>query len=124
MRYAAIILGPVLCLVTTILVGQYAMRWLFAYRIGETRLEIALFRRIVVWRLPFDTIAGVRRVSFLETLPFGSADTLFAVRLGNRVWGECVLITLKRGFPRAVLVSPDDADRFVSEARKKLAQSP
>ncbi len=78
-------------------------------------MQAVLFGKVPVLRVSYERIEQVRVV------PFGEARRyVLAVHAGYRLGGPVVLIRWKRGLP--VLVTPDDAERFVQELRERVYQ--
>jgi hypothetical protein len=95
-------------------------RHLYNYRVRERGIEIVVLGRIVAWRLRFDDITSIRKVSFVETWRFRDPAVVFSLRLGNRLWGDGALVQRRRGCLRAVLMSPDDVEAFVADGNRGL----
>jgi hypothetical protein len=102
---------------------QYLGRYVYTYKIGETGLEIALFRLVSLKRICFDNIVEIRRTSFRETLPFSNPGMRMMLTFENRLWGELVLVRQKPGFFKIILISPDDADNFIQEVQRRISGS-
>lgn len=89
---------------------------MITYGLSPDGLQIRLLG-IRIIDVQFDDIAEVRRVSFRESLPL-NLEMFTAIRFGNRVWGDIVLVKRKRGFFRRYLISPDDADDFIETIQR------
>ena len=120
MTNAILIIVFVLLIISTALLFQYAGRYAYNYKIREAGIEIALFGKIPMKRIHFNNIVEIRKTSFKETLPFKSAEMFSALRFGNRIWGEIVLVRQKEGITKIVLISPDNADGFIHEVQQRL----
>ncbi len=119
---ANVILFLIIVLLTTVIVllGQYTTRYIYKYKIRETCIEITLFG-IPLKRIYFNNIAEIRKTRFRETLPFRNADMFKAVTFENRLWGELVLIRQEKGFFGVILLSPDNADKFIQEVQHYIS---
>ena len=85
----------------------YGLRFLYGYRVQSGAIEIVLFQALPIYRLPVEQIEVIRKVSWNKT---GSA-----IRLGNRLTRECVLIQKREGWFRRIVITPSDADEFISQ---------
>lgn len=86
--------------------------WLIlGYRVRNHAIEFLLFHALPVYRLPLGRIRTVRKVGWCEV---GIAPA--TLRLGNRIFvRHFVLIEKKGGFPRRVVVTPSNPDKFINE---------
>ncbi len=91
---------------------QMALRHIVKYRITEYGIDTGWWGHRLI---PFDDIADIRRISYLDSLGKGLAYWRI-----NRAWGDMVLITRRRSERNEVIVTPDDADGFVQEVRRRL----
>jgi hypothetical protein len=92
------------------LVAQFGLRFVYDYRVTGGAVEIVLFRTLPVWRIPFLDIESVRIASWKELNLLGFTT----LRLGNRFTSRYVVIK-KRGWFRAVAITPADAEKFASQ---------
>jgi len=104
-----------LCFLTILscLIFQFLGRYLYDYRISKTCIKIVLLAKIPLFRIPFSNIIEIRKISFKEGL--GNDDSYSALKFGNRIWGEGVLIRRKKGLFKKVLITPDKPDEFISK---------
>ncbi|MBF0330143.1 MAG: hypothetical protein HQL10_13395 [Nitrospirae bacterium] len=114
------IAGFVLLLLFTALLFQSMARYVYNYKIGKTGIEIALFGKIPLKRIPFDNISEIKKTSYKETFFTKSTEMFLALRFGNRIWGEIVLVRQRKGFIKIVLITPDNADGFIQEVLQRL----
>ena len=98
---------------------SYCLRFIYDYRLSDHAVEVLLFGLIPVWNLPFEEIQAIRKVSWRE-LGIGRSAFRRMLRVGNRLFGQSVLITRKRGWVLHVVVTPKDADGFVSRIEREL----
>ena len=107
---------------------QFVGRYLIGYRVRPNCIEVIAFSVIPVWRIALGNIAGVREARFKSFRDFVNPRMfgryLFALRLGNRVFGRRLLIELKGGVIRAVFISPDDPSEFVAALQHRLPAVP
>ena len=95
---------------------QYMWRYVFSYKLTQTGVDILLFGRIPIMRIPFDDIVEIRTVGFPGCLWIGTG-------LRNRAFGRTVLIRRLGGvFSNSVLITPDHADEFVREVLRRLSR--
>lgn len=93
-------------------------RYLYTYEISDVGIVLRLCGVARMNLMSFDDIGGMKRLFLRETLLLpGMFRTL---RLGNRVWGEVVKIDKRSGFMRTLLITPDDAEGFVSSVSRRL----
>jgi hypothetical protein len=109
-----------LWVVFIIFLVQYMGLYLYNYKVRETCIEIALFGKVPLKRMKFNNITEIRKTSFKETLPWKSSEMYFALRFGNRVWGNMVLVRQKKALIKTILISPDNPDRFIHEVLQRL----
>lgn len=109
-----------LLIIITALLFQYAGHYAYNYKIREAGIEIALFGKIPLKRILFCNIAEIKKISYKETLPFKSAEMFSALRFGNRILGEIVLVRQKKGITKIVLLTPDNANIFIHEVQQRL----
>ena len=89
------------------------MRYLYNYKIEGDGIAVKLFSAITVMRMRISDILEIRQCSFKELLM-----PSFAFRLGNRLWGETVMIRKRRGLFRTIIMTPDNAAGFIEEVRR------
>jgi hypothetical protein len=80
--------------------------YFYDVKLGGAAVEIVIFKRFVVLRIPYDEIAAVERVSFMRAI------FSFSLGLANRPFGEFILLHRTRGFFRRILVTPSRSDEF------------
>jgi hypothetical protein len=98
----------------------------FVHVVTDTRLimrRVLLFQFILLKRIPFDSIAEIQTVSFRDMLfRFVTIRPPFTTRLGNRAFGEGVLITRESGVIRQCIISPDHPDEFIRSVTADIAK--
>jgi len=100
-----------------VFVLQYMWRYVFSYKLTQTSVDILLFGRIPIMRIPFDDIVEIRTVGFPGCLWAGMTG------LRNRAFGRTVLIRRRGGvFSNSVLIAPDHADEFVREVLRRRSR--
>jgi hypothetical protein len=92
-----------------LVVMVFGLRFLYDYRVHNHAIEVVLFHLLPVYRIPIANIESIQKASWSELGIGGST-----LRLGNRVFGQGVLIRSRSGWFRRVVISPEDADRFIS----------
>ena len=88
-------------------------RYLYSYTISKDSIRVVLFGKIPLFRIPFSNIAEIRKISFKEALI--DIEYFSTLRFGNRIWGDGVLIRRKEGFFKIIVITPDNADEFISK---------
>ena len=112
---AEIVAALAVVLLCSALVFQFAGRHVYNYRVTDRGVEIVLFGKLPIKRVPFNNIAEVRVApTVTEMLPFKG------IAFGNRVWGRAVLVRQKRGLIRRLFITPDDPEQFVRKVREQL----
>ena len=97
---------------------QYTLRYLVTYRLSGEHLEVR-FLGVTLIRISRGEISEVRVVRPGEY--FTSLLTMFgSLRIGNRMWGNTVLVRLDRGLFRNLIITPDDPDAMVSALKADL----
>lgn len=109
------IIAFLLLLLFAVMFFQYTGRYLYNYVIKDTGIVIALFGKIPLKHMNFNNIAEIRKTSYKETFSMVSA-----LRFGNRIWGDIVLVRQKKGIIKTVLITPDNADKFILEVQHQL----
>jgi len=94
-------------------------RYLYNYRIANESIQIVIFKVIPVRRLLFNNISEIRKISRKEI----SWNPFESEKWGNRLFGDIVLVRKKSGLIKSLLITPDDADAFIKEAQKHIAQT-
>ena len=116
-------MGPLIAIcyfLLLILFIQVAGRYVLNYKVRETGVDVLVLGVIPVKRIPFKNVAEIREVSWRETCRLNE-DSLFTLRIGNRLFGRGVLIRQKRWILRKIiLMTPDKPDEFVREVLARL----
>jgi hypothetical protein len=73
---------------------------------------VVLFSMLPLLRFPIQNVVTVRRFSQRQLWlnPFFPA-----LRCGNRLFGEAVLIRSTRGLVRAIVITPSDPTKFIEQ---------
>ncbi|MGO9134505.1 MAG: hypothetical protein ACLP8A_10730 [Methylovirgula sp.] len=108
----AIMLGTAAVIAVFILWSVVGLRLLYDYRINGEAIEVRLFHRLPICRVPIADISEVSKTSWRQL----GMDTV-ALRFGNRVFGPCVLIQKSKGKFRRVVITPADADAFIDAVK-------
>jgi hypothetical protein len=91
-----------------LLFGQYGLRLIYGYKLTSDGIWIVLFNLVPVYKIPFKNVTNIHKCSFLEVGP----HKITLLRLGNRLWGNFVLIK-KSGVVRSIVITPNNAEEFV-----------
>jgi hypothetical protein len=97
----------------------FGLRFVYGYRIEDRDVAIVLFHVLPLYRIPFDNIEEIRKASLPELATGG-----FAMRLGNRLTWQGVLIVKRSGWPRRTVITPSDPDAFVRLVEAGLRSQP
>jgi len=104
-------------LIVMALLYQYAMRYVFNYRITNESIKLIVFGVVPLCKIVSrDNIEYVKEISYREA---SGLNMLFATRLGNRLWGRILLIRKKRGIFKNILLSPDSIDEYIDTLNRK-----
>jgi hypothetical protein len=87
------------------------------YRITDTSIQFILFGNLPVWTSSFDDILEIRSISFSRMLIAPS------LHLMNRPFAQYVLVRKRRGIFRTVVITPDDAGKFVKLVQQKTGHA-
>jgi hypothetical protein len=114
------VIGEIVLICILLLGAQYLLRYVYSYRVSRDGIDVMLFHRIRVIRIGTDGIVEARAMSASELLPWQSSDAWSVWRLGNRIWGDGVLIRRSGRLFKAVFLTPDDPEAFLRELRPQL----
>ncbi len=98
-----------------LILAQFIGRYIINYQIRDTAIEIVYFGIIPIMRIPYNNIAEIRKVTFIE-----ASLMFFPLRFGNRFWGTIVAVRKKKGILKIIVITPDNPDRFISETLQHL----
>jgi len=116
-------IGFLMLITCVLLFVQFGLRFVITYKIKSRAIEVFVFQFILLKRIPFDNIAEIETVSFRDMLfRFVTIRPPFTTRLGNRAFGEGVLITQKSGVIRRCIISPDHPDEFIRSVTADIAK--
>jgi hypothetical protein len=102
-----------------LLVFQYAARYVYNYKLSGSGITLVLFGVLPIMLVRTADIRTVEHISFGRALGVGE---IFALRLGNRLWGGSILIRKSQGLVRTILITPDDSKGFMDELLGRVAQ--
>lgn len=89
----------------------YMLRFVYGYRLKNGTIQVTLFHVLPLYWIRVDDIETIRKASSWREL--GIADT--TLRMGNRLFGDAVLIGKRKGLVRRVVITPPDANAFISQ---------
>ena len=94
---------------------------LFIYRITETGIKIDFFGIIRIIHVSFEDIEEIYKGSFKD---FFHAKTFnyVPINLRSRLFGQTVVVKKRKGIVRAILITPEDIDGFLSEIQRKITK--
>jgi hypothetical protein len=96
--------------------GQFLGPHLWKYRLTNESIEFVMFGKFSVWSSSFKDIADIRQVSFVRLF------SVFALSLVNRpFFARCVLVRLRRGVFKSVVITPDQPEDLIRIVRQKIA---
>jgi hypothetical protein len=117
-------LFPLLALIgvlaaTTLFARYVGLRLIYDYRLLDDGIGLVLFRSLNIWKIPYSEISDIRKVSWNKGT--GRQDiSWFALKLGNRLQGNFVLLRRKKGLLKEIHLTPRDADQFVSTVVSRM----
>jgi hypothetical protein len=114
--------GPIILAVLVLLVIVLGGQQLVGprigkYRITDTSIQFILFGNWPVWNSSFDDILDIQSISFGRMLIAPS------LHLMNRPFAQYVLVRKRRGIFRTVVITPDDAGKFVKLVQQKTGHA-
>jgi hypothetical protein len=92
-------------------VAIYMLRFVYGYRLKNGNIQVTLFHVLPIYRIRIEDIETIRKASAWREL--GLFDS--TLRMGNRLFGDAVLIGKRKGVVRRVVITPPDANAFVSQ---------
>jgi hypothetical protein len=116
-QLTSFIVGLTVVGTVTIVLFQTCLRYVYSYDIKDDNVRIVLFRLVPLMTI---RISNIREIK--ESPPMELWKPTFALKFGNRLWGECVVICKKRGFIRRIVITPDNAREFVEDVKQAREQ--
>jgi hypothetical protein len=110
MKYVFIV---AIALALFLVIGQFVLRYLYSYEVRASEIRILLFSLIPIVRIPMSNVAEVTSPA---PRPYWLSPW-YALRLGNRIFGEAVLIRKRRGLIKSIIIAPDDPARFIEQCK-------
>ena len=115
-----IFVGFIFLIIFTTLAFQLFERYVINYRIAKDSIQFVLFGKIPLIQIQLANIAEIRKVSFKEATFQRGIEGILVLRCGNRLWGQIILIRRKKGIFKTILITPDNADEFISKIRERM----
>ena len=103
-----------------VILAQFVWPRVVTYRITDSSVEVRLLGFIPQSSTKIEDILEIRKVSFSELLPWKNLESLSWFRLGNRLWGDGVLIKRRRGIFRKFIITPSEPEQFVQEVGLRI----
>ena len=97
---------------------QRLFHYIYDVQLGAAAVEIVVFKRLVVFSIPYEDIVRVERVSFVQAM------FSFTLGLVNRPFAQYFIIHRTRGVFRRILVTPSGSDEFYDALMMKLGHLP
>jgi hypothetical protein len=106
-------------LALSVLVGQFVLRFIYSYDIKGGAIRVLLFSAIPIIRIPISQVVEV------TLLPRGEfrLNPFYALRFGNRLIGNAVLVRKKQGLIRSIIITPDYPDRFIDQCNSEKREA-
>jgi hypothetical protein len=82
-----------------------------SYEIKAGEIRILVFSSMPIVRIPISNVAQVTHPSPRQLW----LNPLYALRLGNRLFGGAVLIRKRRGLIKSIIITPDDPAQFIDQ---------
>jgi hypothetical protein len=118
MTQAGIIFAGLVSVVVVLGAGQILGPRCWKYRLTDDSIECVMFG-MRVWRSSFKDVADIGPISFVRLF------TVIALSRADRpFFSRGVLVRLRRGVFRAVVITPDQPDDFVRTVREKIGIAP
>jgi hypothetical protein len=95
---------------------HFGARRIYGYALTSAGIEVRLFARFPVYRI---SLRSVERVVFWSP-SLSDLTAIGTLRLGNRLVGTAVVITRRRGFPRRIIITPDNPRAFAAALRRRV----
>lgn len=108
--YILILLAPIL-VAFTLIIMNYALKFVYDYKLTESGIEIVLASNFTVYNIPYKDIKETRKCSFLEII--------ISFSLGNRL-STPILVEKKRGLVRRIIFTPDNPEQFIVNISKHI----
>jgi hypothetical protein len=105
-----IVIAVVVGSVGTALLIQFVLRYIYTYDIYDERVRVLLFSVVPIFWVP---ISEIREAKYFYAHFF--LRPFWALRFGNRLWGEGVILRKRRGLIRSIIITPEDARSFIEE---------
>ena len=102
-----------------LVIGQFALRYVYSYEVEGREIRILLFSVIPVIRIPISNVAEV----ILPSPRHYWLNPWYALRLGNRIFGGAVLIRRRRGLIKSIIITPNDPARFIEQCNSAKQES-
>ena len=110
--------GFMLALLVAVALFEFGARRIYSYALTPAHFEVRLLGRFPIYRVDRNTITSV--CDWHCTL--ADAGAMFTtLRLGNRIFGRAIVIERRAGFPRRLIVTPDDPAAVCSAIRSPSA---
>jgi hypothetical protein len=107
-------------LAATALFARYAgLRLLYDYQLSEDGIVLVLLRALKIWKIPYAEITDIRKVTWNKGIARQNISW-FALKLGNRLQGDFVLLRRNRGLLKEIHLTPRDVDQFVSTVASRV----
>lgn len=120
-----IVMALIVAAIGTAILCQAVGRYFINYTMNSDGIIIMLLGALPIKHILFRDIIDIQRLSlreaYIETAPWKGVDMYFAQAWGNRVWGDVVLLRKRAKLFSVVLISPDNAEEFVQEVRRRMA---
>ena|SRR5208282_3433658 len=116
-----IIVALIFLILFATILFQYTARYIYNYRVCNSGIKIVIFGMFPVISINYLDILEIRRITFKEALRLNQLSTL---RLGNRMWGNIVLIKKSTGFFRTIIITPDNSETFMNDVNQQIKTGP
>ena len=93
--------------------AQLFLRYVYGYDIKGGHIRFLLFRSVPLFGIRISEIREIRECS-----GGGLWKPSLALRFGNRLWGDCVVIQKKSGLFRSVIITPDNPEEFIKSVQE------
>lgn len=114
--------AAVVFLVAFVLGLRVTLRRVIEYRRDSDAVRVVVFGRLPIITIPYRTIVEISKVRSDEVVVPRRLVMFTAIRAGNRLSGDAVLIVRRKGLRRGVVLTPEGPDEFVADVRARVAR--
>lgn len=103
--------------ILTFFLAAFCLRFLYKFKVDDDGVVVLVLGVFPAMKFRFEKIKAVHVVKWYET---GIGGT--TLRLGNRLAATCVLMEMREGVFRRVVITPPDPIAFAAQLRFGMAR--